>query len=131
MMTQVWRVDWWQVEHLVHACHPHQYTVYVVIFEYHIARNVGGGKHWQIPLKTASAKKILANASLTSNEMLLTKMMAIIDTFAMYKLSITPYMCPTCTWRCFRCEFFYFSIHQLNRLCRYLLAERTNQIRQR
>ena len=40
---------------------------------YRIAQNVGGVKHWRIPLKTALVKKILANASLTSNETLLAK----------------------------------------------------------
>ena len=30
---------------------------------YCIARNVGSGKHWQIPLKTTLVKKILANSN--------------------------------------------------------------------
>ena len=67
---------------------------------YNIAQNVDGGKHWQIPLKTVLAKKILANASLTSNETLLAKMIAIINTFVVHKFSITPYMYSTCTCRC-------------------------------
>ena len=51
--------------------------------EYRIARNVSGGKHWRISLKTALAKNILANAFLTSNEMLLAKMVVIINMFVM------------------------------------------------
>ena len=30
------------------------------LVEYRIVRNVGGGKHWRIPLKTTLAKKTLA-----------------------------------------------------------------------
>ena len=98
-------------------------------------------KHWQWktlanPTEDCIGKKILANASLTSNETLLAKMIAIIDTFVMHKFSITPYMYVLYmhVQVCFRCEcfeeFFNFSIRQLNRLCRYLFAERTSRIRQ-
>ena len=74
-----------------HTQNHNSFTLYIPFRAYRVARNIGSGKHWRIPLKTTLAKKTLAN----SNEKQRTLAICIADVeyYNMLDIfSITPYI---------------------------------------